>query len=1430
MSSPVVCREIFDENSQPSAEEISDYAQQLGIDPESESHLLPLAKDGLMQALPPPWKAYYDDKIQSHYYYNEDTKRTQWEHPLDNVYRELELLTSEENTKNLERVETKVESDEELSTDSENHASDVRENPTLTGPRRLTPLGRPPPSPLTRLDKKLSDTRISPLRRSVDGALSGKPNLLRNTSDRDLLSRSTFGAERPKLLFKQQSEIIDLKMHVLNSPEEENFSPLLMASKVDRGFPLTDSVTKSDPPKGILREKMSDPFYKKVDNMFLGRQKQPVSFEEDRKSVRFKLENLPEPTVSPGSNSSSEQNDGQSSIISAPPHPAIPSPIIPSSPLSPSPFVSSPVMSPSQVPLNQIVLTPLSTRPPLPPRPNESPRDTKSLSGSERDSVDPDPPKLPRPPVVPLSSLPVPKNPRFLTPLVPRPDPLPMLNKRKDLIDASDSDDSESHARGTSPRRRVLRPPPGDYIKPDLFQKNFQKISDLVRPGDIDTLPVSLEEPGQSEKETRPRSPMIPQKSKISINLMESIESETSIDSPDREFANLDLNDLDESNENQKNSNEKEIEKDLTKSEDVSEKKSISSDKRSISSDKKSISLERNRSNENIPIPQIKVPILDFSKAIPSDSDDSKKSSIREEDSKSKSHELSNMKSPQIKVSPTPSLGTEMRSPRLDYSKPWSPLSTFKPLNKSVLSPQIKTSDSASSIGKGLTSPRLDGVILSQGKSSSDNVVVVYQFETQEESFPKPIKSPLIPDMGTRDLMERNKADERRRLELALQKELESIRLEWSVRERKLRGELLEELREAEDRFLAEKRMRLSEQAERHKREMDEALTSAEQTHRQTLEQATLELEERNQQDIELAERKHSDNMNRLHQQYRDKLIEQQRQLEIENERALCELREQLQANLSKERARMIEENRATIESLREEHTTKVTDLRHDYRAEIERLRSVHACHVEEVRARLASERAAAAAAARHTDRADRALHDKYRCLKEKYVRLKHDVKMSIERRNKRREMSMTTGSETEKSNSHKANQSLERCKEVNETSVSAVVEPEPRARINNNPSVKYNDNETSYSESNAHKPIDNNNEDWKLRRDNSVPPAEPSQTSVKRARGRTAVAFREPPRRRDDRDTGATTDCQDSSDATTADEKPKENINGHGRRRCFTRLKSASTSRLNYSPKRGEGWSSPLESLRQQLRKLDDLEDQFPDLACQPAYSLRYPFSELGPVTTADTPELEFVRHRALVEREGMRRARAALKRRKAALRETRASLSPHRAPSKGYDASACMKQEEREVTELEVALHRARALLGEKEIRLRHIERALRRLADTHPPLIQSPSKTVRYMQAEGTTSSASSASSAGAAPASGGAVLRSLRALHADVRDIWRALDARRPHTASPETSSCNAATTSQTRMTLSAPEPVLQDNSDGGVAERARGLRAWLQTAP
>ena len=59
----------------------------------------------------------------------------------------------------------------------------------------------------------------------------------------------------------------------------------LPSPDTDKSLPI-DSVTKSDPPKGILREKITDTYHKKVDSMFIGRQKQPVSFEEDRKSVR----------------------------------------------------------------------------------------------------------------------------------------------------------------------------------------------------------------------------------------------------------------------------------------------------------------------------------------------------------------------------------------------------------------------------------------------------------------------------------------------------------------------------------------------------------------------------------------------------------------------------------------------------------------------------------------------------------------------------------------------------------------------------------------------------------------------------------------------------------------------------------------------------------------------------------------------------------------------------------------------------------------------------------------------------------------------------------------------------------------------------------------------------------------------------------------
>ncbi|XP_048483432.1 uncharacterized protein LOC105380892 [Plutella xylostella] len=1422
-SSVVPCREVFDENSQPSAEEISDYAQQLGIDLEHESHLLPLARDGLMQALPPPWKAYYDEKIQAHYYYNEETKCTQWEHPLDRVYRELvrrsrdasvqddtyvsvqELLTSEENTKHLSRVETRDSEEEALSTDSEEpeprrrvlavpwkiatkhlsrvetrdseeealstdseepeprrrvlavawkvatkHLSrvetrDSEEEALSTDseepePRRRVLAGRPPLAPLSRtVDKKLSDTRISPLRRSVDSSFKA------GTSREKVQV-----LERPKF-FKQQSEIIDLKLlnHVLNSPEEESFNlfgkgervlqmglplsgkgslflkgkkPDLPSPDTDKSLPLDSA--KSDPPKGILREKI-DVYHRRVESLSLGRRRQTISFEEDRKSVRFKLEHTTvEPTISPGSNSSSDHNDNQSSIISAtptnlsyPPHSNLSSNTTTNIPAS-----SHPSNVPTSVPMisskGPIVLAPIVSRPPLPPRPQGS---VEVLSPREA-----------------VKSVP---------------------------------GDSLEGSTNTSPRRRVVRPPAADYIKQDLFQKNFHKIADLLRPGDVD-LGRGGEGEEIGEKEARPRSPMIPQVNKISINLMESIESETSIDSPDREFANLDLNDMDDS-------------KDLLpdKPNETKDKVSPKESQEKENSEINSLthSSSQIKSPKPVEIPQINVPKFDFHvKPLlrSSESEDSKKTTPRDEsrnNSRSESLDHKNIEpkvfSPTIKISPNPSITSEIRSPKFDAIErpPWS---TFKPgLNKAVVSPQIKTSDSNTNINKGLSSPRLDGVIISQGKNlnrGTDNVVVMYQFEKaqEENSFSKPLKSPA-------DVIERNKLDERRRLDLVLQKELEEIRVENAIRERKSRAELLEEMRENEERFREEKRMRLMEQAERHRRELEEALTEGEQKHQQILRQAELEREERRKREIERAERELQQKMTELRDEHARTLLEQQRELELDNERALSDLHNQLQAFFQQEKSRLAESHRAAVQRLRQQQENTLTELRHDYRAEVDRLRAQHACHLEEVRRRR-----------------DPSLEHKYSTLKQKYTRLKHDVKSSIERRNKRRELSLATGSETDKS-SHKANTSLDRCKELNAQPVSSPTQVTGSAPA-------HNDNSAASDPRANNNPPDNcglltlliyQTNTTSIPSTQSVISPESSNTEGRR---RATVVFKEPPRRSREREKErekqrekerekentnsiVTTDFQDSSDATTADEKPRDTANGPGRRRCFTRLKSASTSRLNYSPKRSDGWSSPLEALRQQLRKLDDLDDQFPDLGSQPPYSLRYPFGEFDGIAAADVAEIEFVRHRALIEREGMRRCRSALRRRRRLLRDT----------------------ESRDTAELEIALHRARALLGERSLRLRHIERALRALPGAEP--------------AQDSWSGSDSGSDGGRS--------RPRR----DVTDVWTSKGP------SEESSSCNAGPSTPRAASLTPHEPPKRQNSDS-VAERARGLRAWLKTAP
>lgn len=69
--------------------EVLEYARRLGIDPDAEPHLMDLAREGLMAALPKGWRPCYHEATGAWYYYQTSTGTTTWEHPLDAVYKEL---------------------------------------------------------------------------------------------------------------------------------------------------------------------------------------------------------------------------------------------------------------------------------------------------------------------------------------------------------------------------------------------------------------------------------------------------------------------------------------------------------------------------------------------------------------------------------------------------------------------------------------------------------------------------------------------------------------------------------------------------------------------------------------------------------------------------------------------------------------------------------------------------------------------------------------------------------------------------------------------------------------------------------------------------------------------------------------------------------------------------------------------------------------------------------------------------------------------------------------------------------------------------------------------------------------------------------------------------------------------------------------------
>ena len=75
-----------DEETEPLEQEVLEYAGYLGMNIETDSEFLYIAKEGLMAPVPPPWKA-CQSKDGEIYYYNYDTQQSSWDHPSDDVFR-----------------------------------------------------------------------------------------------------------------------------------------------------------------------------------------------------------------------------------------------------------------------------------------------------------------------------------------------------------------------------------------------------------------------------------------------------------------------------------------------------------------------------------------------------------------------------------------------------------------------------------------------------------------------------------------------------------------------------------------------------------------------------------------------------------------------------------------------------------------------------------------------------------------------------------------------------------------------------------------------------------------------------------------------------------------------------------------------------------------------------------------------------------------------------------------------------------------------------------------------------------------------------------------------------------------------------------------------------------------------------------------------
>ncbi|XP_058836570.1 centrosomal protein of 164 kDa [Topomyia yanbarensis] len=551
----------------------------------------------------------------------------------------------------------------------------------------------------------------------------------------------------------------------------------------------------------------------------------------------------------------------------------------------------------------------------------------------------------------------------------------------------------------------------------------------------------------------------------------------------------------------------------------------------------------------------------------------------------------------------------------------------------------------------------------------------------------------------------------------------------------------------------------------------------------------------------------HQKNIEEIKEFYQVKLNEMKSDYEEENEKEYRVYQETLQEEFDRRVKEVTDAHRSTMATLQKNHDEIVEELERDLKTEEELLKKEHGTNLTEMKIKLAHELDVERQRMRETgeDRLyekirceKRLLEDKYKCLKEKYTRLKTDVRISLERRKKRREQQqhslLSNSYETDdRTNSRptphypydgKSSTPGQNSVMMN-SEKSSISTPPPSAAskrfpIKNNYTMD-NKNKLLHYNGNGHHPVAssappeprkpfilNNN------RLQNMDDTSQSETTYSKNYFQIRNIFANV---RDE-------NCSSDSEFDKNHEKNSVPMSRQ-KRKLFTKTKSASTSKLNSSKHERERPCTPVENLRIQLKKLEELEDQIPECNMDTPYHLRYPFSDLE--NNGGSSELDFFKHRILLERDSVLRAKESLRTQKNLFKSKQRDISIKHTMKNKHSMDQIFN-EEKELTEMEVSLHRTRALLGEKVIRLRHLERSLQKLSEKERPTL---SENIEInMKPKETLSDLSSYSSSGFSstdvPTDHGNIrhpfvakesnetLKYLEHLHSEIADIWNILN--------------------------------------------------------